>query len=214
MRLGFRKTDGGFVLYREKWGVLALGIALGGALTGFGACFYLLGAERGAPMLFVAPFSIAFALAGLVIWSRLPADARRWFAENGAVTLLVDAAGVEIASLPGAKRRRYGWGDLSEFALTGTLKSIDRDETGYSWNIIAIFFTSRPVAGANAFELAEKGIGRTGEGRAYMLVNYPRKQAAQIEDALRMLAPPSVKVTRYRRIVADHKKRVDRYEAA
>lgn len=214
MKLGLRQDGENLVIYREKWGVLALGIALGGILTGFAAWFYALGVERGAPMLFIAPFSLVFAAVGLAIWWRLPSDARRWFAEDGAVLLQAAASGLDVALLPGAIRRSYAWDVIDEIALVETLKSVESDETGYNWRVAVIFFTSRQAAGASWFDLAKLGLGRTAQGRVYILVSYPRKRAEQVEVALRAIAPASVRINRYSKAIFDHKRRADAYFAA
>lgn len=212
MKLGLRRSAERVVIFREKWGVLALGLVLGAVLTGFAVWFYSVGAERDAPMLFVSPFCLAFAAAGLMIWLRLPSDAGRWFAEDGAVTLLADADGVEIAPMPGSERRRYPWSAIADLALAGTLKSVESDETNYNWNALLVFFRCRDAAGGSWFERAKLGLGRTAEGRVYGLVSYPGKLAAETLVALRAVAPAEVGVRRYRSVVCDHKARVDQYD--
>ncbi|PPD45490.1 MAG: hypothetical protein CTY15_03620 [Methylocystis sp.] len=212
LKLGLRREGGDVVIYREKWGALALGVVLGAFLTGFAVWFYSMGA-RDAPMLFVVPFCLAFGGAGLAILARLPIDARRWFAEDGAVTLRAGASGVDVAPLPGADPKQFPWSAVAEIALVRTLKSVESDETNYNWNALVVFLQSREAAGASWFELAKLGLGRTAEGRVYLLVSYPRKQAEETEAALRAVAPPAVKVSRYKTVIADHKKRLDHYEA-
>lgn len=212
MKLGLRREGDDVVVYREKWGVLALGIVLGGVLTGFAAWFYTKGA-RDAPMLFVAPFCLAFGGAGLAILARLPIDARRWFAEDGAILLRADAAGVDIAHLPGSNRKHFPWSSIAEIALVGTLKSIEHGETNYNWNALVVFLQSREAAGASWLALAKLGLSRTAEGRVYLFVSYPRKKADETNAALRVIAPSAVGVSRYKTVIADHKKGVDEYVA-
>lgn len=212
MKLGVRREGGDVVIYREKWGALALAVVLGGFLTGFAAWFYVAGA-RDSPRLFVVPFCLAFGGVGLAIFARLPIDARRWFAEDGAVTLRAGSSGVDVATLPGADPRHFPWSSIAEVALARTLKSVESDETNYNWNALVVFFQSREAAGGSWFELAKLGLGRTAEGRVYLLVSYPRKKAEETQAALRAVAPPAVKVSQYKMVIADHKQRVDHYEA-
>lgn len=213
MKLGLRREGGDVVIYREKWGALALGVALGVALIGFAGWFYFAGAGGGAPMLFIVPFCFAFGAAGLAVLASLPAEARRWFAEGGAITFRADAAGVDVAPLPGSGRKHFAWASVAEIALVRTLKRVESDETNYNWNALVVFLRPREAEDASWRDLAKAGSDRTAEGRVYLFVDYPRERAAEVEAALRALAPRSVKVTRYRRVVADHKKRIDQYEA-
>jgi hypothetical protein len=210
VKLGLRRSGETLVIYREKWCVLALGLFLGAALIGFAAWFYWLAAPH-APPVFIIPLCLAFAVAGLWLLSRLPADARKWFAEDGAITLKADAAGVEIGPFPGARPQYFPWAAVGEIALAKTVKSIESDETCYNWNALLIFLAAGDYSGANWFDPVKAGLGRTGKGRVYLMLSYPRKQAEETETALRAVAPAAVIVGRYKSVVFDQKKRSDCY---
>lgn len=211
MKLGARITPDSVVIYREKWGVLALGVALGGACIGFAIWFYALGAAR-APASFLVPFCAAFMLAGLALWLRLPAEASKWFAQDGLILLRADARGVEIAPLPGAAPALFRWSDVSEIAFVESLDILEFDGTTYSWRQVILFLRDDTLAGASRLDLARAGLERSAEGHLYARIGYPSKEAAQLHDALRARAPDDVAITRCLAATFDHVARMDMFD--
>ena len=211
MKLGARITPDSVVIYREKWGVLAFGVALGGALIGFAVWFYTLGAEH-APPLFLIPFCAAFALAGAAVWWRLPNDARKMFQQDGLTLLRADVDGVEIVPLPGGASSHYRWSDLSEITFVDRLKIVEIDETIFSWRQLVLFPRKEALPGASRFNVALAGLAHSGEGRAYASIDYSREDADTLFEALRARAPAGVTVRRWRSACFDRKARTDFYD--
>ncbi|QGM46571.1 hypothetical protein [Methylocystis heyeri] len=211
MKLGLRRTHEEVVVFREKWGAFAFGLALGAACIAFAIGFYALGADR-APSLFIAPFCFVFLTAGLAVWRRLAETAKSWLAEDGAVVFRADAKGVEVAPWPGSASQRFPWPAISEVALADSLRTRHADETAYNRGALIVFFAAGEYACASWFDLARNGLARSAEGRVFQLASYPLQVSQELLEAVRKIAPADVVVKRYEAVVFDYVKRMDGYE--
>ncbi len=212
MMLGMRREGEAVVLYREKWTTLATALAVAGFMIGFSAFMFSVRGDDGASASFLTFFCLVFGGAGLFLMLRLPADIRKWFAQDGAVLLRADASGLAVAPLPGSPIEHLSWDMVDEIALAGTLKSVESDGTSYSWNVLMIFFAPRLHQNDGWFDLAKSGLGRTAGKRIHLAASYPGKKAPEVLAALRAVAPARVALGRFPRVVFDYKAGSDAFE--
>ena len=214
MQIRYKSTAEALIIYREKWGTLALGLVMGLVCVAFGAGFYGVMADNvGAKQPLFLIFCGVFVLAGLAVLVRLPGQARQMMADDGLHILVADAQGITLSPNLGAEPRLYPWGDIEEIVLAEKLRIIDSDETSYLWRCVVIFLPMKAQGSASWFKRAKDGINLSGTGRPFVLGSFPRGQGQTIRAALRRLAPSAVPVHVKARVVFDQKASVDTDEA-
>lgn len=98
MQVRYKTTPNALIIYREKWGTLALGLLMGLVCVAFGVGFYGLMADHvGESRPFFRVFCGVFVLAGLAVLVRLPGQARQMMADDGLHILVADAQGITLS---------------------------------------------------------------------------------------------------------------------
>lgn len=210
MQVRYKTTPNALIIYREKWGTLALGLLMGLVCVAFGVGFYGLMADHvGESRPFFRVFCGVFVLAGLAVLVRLPGQARQMMADDGLHILVADAQGITLSPNLGAEPRLYPWGDIEDIVLAEKLRIIESDETSYLWRSVVIFLPMEAFGSASWYKLVTAGISLSGARRPFVLGNFPRGQASTIQAALRRFAPSAVLVSVKARVVFDKKASVD-----
>lgn len=199
------------LIYRDKWGVLwfytlacvaCLAIAVGAQI--------IARVETRSPMWFPYLFSGLFGIVGVVIAFKLPGQFRRLMNDVGAPLLAATAEKLQIWPAIGADDRELPWASIAEIVLAARLKSIEPGEQEASRRTIIIFLREHAPEPAG-FAALHSGVYRSGAARRYMEAPYPRDQATIVEQALRRLAPDTVRIRRIDVAIFDFKMRTDTF---
>jgi|CXWL01.1.fsa_nt_gi hypothetical protein len=199
------------LIYRDKWGVLAfytvaclacLAIAVGAQI--------IARVETRSPMWFAYLFSGLFGIVGVVIAFRLPGQFRRLTNNAGALLLAATHEKLQVWPAIGADVRELPWASIAEIILAARLKSIEPGEQEDSRRTIIIFLREDAPKPA-WFAAVHSGVYRSGAARRYLEAPYPRDQARMVEQALRRLAPDTVRIRRIDLAIFDFKKRTDTF---
>ncbi len=204
MQLRLRISDVEVMVFREKWGAMTMGIALGLTCIGFGVCFYLLAADQaGGSRIFLAAFCTIFVLVGLAVLWRLPKQTRQMFHDDGMRVLTADHSGIGVSALPGSPTVRLVWKAVDEVLLAERLKLVEGSETTYTWRTLVIFMDRAELDGLGWMERLNSAITTFGDGRPFLLCDYPRGQGPALQAALRRFAPAGVPVHLKPRVTFD-----------
>lgn len=212
MKLGLRIDDKAAVIYREKWGTLAFAFGMALVCIAFGLGFYNLMAPHAGPSHGLLTFLCAvFALAGVLFLVRLPGYVGKAVADDGILLVRVDASGITIMANLGAPVKHYAWTTVQEVVLAERLRTVESDETGFSWNALIVFLSpdAPPVPW---MERAQAGVSDSGEGRRYVSSVFPLGKGTQVRAEMARFAPASMPVRLCRRVVFDRRKALDAFE--
>lgn len=214
MKLMMTLDDHGVIVFREKWGVLALAVAVGVWCVGFAVLFHgAMGPQAGASHGALTVFLIIYGGAGAMFLLRLPRLAKRVFRDGGSRLVVADAAGITLTANLGAPPRHRAWSAVAEIALVERLRLVDSDETTDCKGALVLFLAPDGKPPPSWFERVQSGVATSGGGRPYLLGAYPRGQGPELAAALRRLAPGTVAVRRHDEAVFDTKTGADSYQA-
>jgi len=214
MKLGLRLLSDAAVVYREKWGAIAVAFGAGVALVGFSLFFYNRLTEARGFEFFSSAFLVVFGGVGALLLVGLPRQARTWIAQDGVNIVVANGAGLVLAPYLGSRSRLIPWAGVAEIALTERLKIVGSDETAYCRCQLIVFLSPGQAPPARALERISDGVSHSGWKRPYLMVDYPKHLGRETQAALRRFAPADVSIKRYCSIVFDQKRGADTYVEA
>jgi len=212
MQVRLKSNPGEIIVYREKWGTLAFGMAMGLVCVAFGVGFFSVAYEQaGPPRPFVAILCGIFVLAGLAVLVRLPQQSRQLFADDGMPILVANASGLTLSPNLGSEPLQLAWNGIAEIVVAEKMRIVDSDETSFLWREIVVYLSIGATGADHWWSRAKNGINLSGTDRPFVLVAFPRGQGQGVCAALRKLAPDAVQVHHEERVVFDRKASTDTY---
>ncbi|MBK7053209.1 MAG: hypothetical protein KBE07_11590 [Rhodoferax sp.] len=213
MKLKLRLSEREVLVYREKWGVIAYGAALGCACLVFALGFYFVSNQPRTPKAFLV-FSLLFGLVGAALLLRLPAMAKKTIDESGAHVFSADSWGISVTANLGARRQSVLWTSIEELVLVKNFKTIELGETTYVGRAVLVFLLKDEYDSWSVSDRINAGASRSGSGRPYLHVPFPSNQEDPLAEALRQCVPARVNVRTEKLAVFDYKKSADSYPNA
>lgn len=215
MRLKLLLTEREVLIYREKWGVIAYVATLGGACLAIAAfSYFFLSNQAGVPKPFLIAFSSLFGLVGAAVMLRLPAMANKAFEERGAHVLSADSLGISISANIGAKRLSVLWTSIEEVVVAKNFKTLEIGETNYVGRAVIVFLMRDEFDSWSFADRINAAVSRSGSGRPYLHVPFPRNEESILTQALHQYAPAPVQVRTENHAIFDYKMNADSYSNA
>jgi hypothetical protein len=195
MQLRVKFTDDSIIIYREKWGAIFTQLAVAIVCVSIAAVFYYLGASK-APPVFLIIFCGMFSLAGVAMLATLPRRAKQILANDGAQIMVANPTGISVAPYFGSAAKYNVWGSLSELILTEKLQITEShaDDNSLLRHQLIVMFTADAHKKEHWLNEFGSGITKSGEGRAYLCFDYPKKYRNEICLALKRLVPSNVAI--------------------
>jgi hypothetical protein len=215
MNLAFKLSGPDAIVFRKPWGAIAFSVFTAAICFAAGAGFSSVIFKE--PKSLVAiPFAIGgaiFAICGLLILQHLLSNAGTWLRKGGVPLVQANKSGLTIATAYTAKPQSYAWSSISHIILADGLEIIASGDTNWANNqFIAVLTPDAPPK--TIWSQVNAHIARSGEDNRYLTTDFPRSQSAEIERAIRRLAPASVLVRRCKQVTFDRKAKIDKFENA
>ncbi len=193
MQLQVKFTDDSIIIYREKWDAILTQLVLAIVCLAIASTFYFLGADK-APPAFLIIFCGMFAFIGTAMLATLPRQSKKIFANDGAQIMVTNPTGISVMPYFGSAAKYNAWSSLSELILTEKLQITERhaDDNGFFRHQLILLFTADAHRKGHWLNELGSGITKSGEGRAYLSCDYPKKYRDDIYLALKKLVPSNV----------------------
>ena len=195
MQLRVKFADETIIIYREKWGAIVTQLAVAIVCITIAAVFYYLGAPK-APPVFLIIFCGMFSFAGVASLATLPRHVKQILANDGAQIMVANPTGISVAPYLGSAAKYNAWGSLTELVLTEQLQITEShaDDNSFLRHQLIVMFTADAHRKGHWLNELGSGITKSGEGRACIYCDYPKKYRDDIYSALKKLVPSSVGV--------------------
>lgn len=211
MHLHVKIEDGSIIVYREKWGTIAYELAMGLLCIFIAAYFYYIGATK-APTAFLIVFCGMFSICGAAIMARLPREARHILTNGGAQVMVAKVSGITLTTDLGGKSRYYPWEMVCELILAERLSLVypDGEQVSYLYQMIVVFNSDAHEKGHWLNEFCTR-ITKSGEGRSYLVVDYPKNSSEIIQLALKSIIPHKLRIGICKKVEFNRKSCEDSY---
>lgn len=206
MQLRVKFTDDSIIIYREKWGAIFTQLAIAIVCLAIAISFYFLGADK-APLAFLIIFCGMFSCAGTAMLATLPRQSKIIFANDGAQMMVANQTGISLAPYLGSPAKYNAWERVAEIILTEKFQIIETyaDDSSFLRQQLIVILTADAHKKGHWLNELGSGITKSGEGRAYLCCDYPKKYRDDIYLALKKLVPSNVGIRIYSKVEFNRK---------